>query len=112
MTGIDSNGCVNNDSILVRIDENVIVFVPTAFSPNEDGLNDSLYVRGKGIKSLTFQIFNRRGEEVFMSKDMAIGWDGNYEGEPMNKEVFVYLLKVTPYIREPFKQTGSVILVR
>lgn len=112
VTGVDTNGCVNSDDIIVTIDEKVIVFVPTAFSPNQDGANDSLYVRGKGIKAINFQIFNRRGEEVFATKSMTEGWDGTFNGAPLNKEVFVYYLTVTPYIKPQFKQTGSITLVR
>ena len=112
VTGTDENGCISNDSINVTIDENVVVFVPTAFSPNNDGANDSLFVRGKSIKSLSFQIFNRRGEEVFATKNINQGWDGTYKGSPLNKEVFVYYLTVTPYFKPTFKQTGSITLVR
>jgi gliding motility-associated-like protein len=112
VTGTDANGCINSDDIVITIDEKVIVFVPTAFSPNNDGANDSLYVRGKGIKSIDLQIFNRRGEEIFATKNIKNGWDGTYKGAPLNKEVFVYYLTVTPYIRPPFKQTGSITLVR
>ena len=112
LAGTDENGCTNTDSIIVTLDEKVIVFVPTAFSPNLDGANDSLYVRTKGVKAINFQVFNRRGEEVFATKDITRGWDGTYKGAPLNKEVFVYYLTVTPYFKPSFKQTGSVTIVR
>ncbi len=110
--GTDTNGCVNADSVDVFIDEKIIVFVPTAFSPNKDGNNDVLYVRGKGVKSIFLEIFNRRGEKVFETSKMSKGWDGTFEGNDMNAETYVYYLTVTPYADKAFKETGSITLVR
>lgn len=66
------------------------VYIPNVFSPNDDGNNDVFYVRGEGIKSLTFLIYDRWGEKVFETTDPAQGWDGKYKGKPMPAEIYYY----------------------
>ena len=75
------------------------VFVPNAFTPNGDGLNDILMVRGKGITVKLFRIFNRWGELVYEQKnfnpnDPRFGWDGKVRGVPATPDVFVYTAEV------------------
>ena len=75
------------------------VFIPNAFTPNGDGLNDVLMVRGKGITVKTFRIFNRWGELVFERKnfspnDPKFGWDGKVRGVTATPDVFVYTADV------------------
>jgi len=69
----DTNGCIGYDTITVFI---TLVELPDAFSPNGDGQNDILYVRGNGVVTLDFKLFNRWGELVFESNDISMGWDG------------------------------------
>lgn len=88
------------------------VFVPNVFSPNGDGFNDVLRVRGKGIQELQFIIFNRWGEKVFETSDLNSGWDGTQNGEPMNLSVFVYVLKGKYIDGKFFDVKGNVTLMR
>ncbi|MDP1744012.1 MAG: gliding motility-associated C-terminal domain-containing protein [Bacteroidota bacterium] len=88
------------------------VFVPNVFSPNGDGFNDVLRVRGKGIEELQFIIFNRWGEKVFETSDVNSGWDGTHNGEPMNLSVFVYVLKGKYIDGKFFDVKGNVTLMR
>lgn len=88
------------------------VFVPNVFSPNGDGSNDVLRVRGKGIEDMQFIIFNRWGEKVFETMDVSTGWDGTYNGEPMNLSVFVYVLKGKYKDGKLFDVKGNVTLMR
>jgi gliding motility-associated-like protein len=88
------------------------VKVPTAFSPNSDGNNDILYARGIKVTNLQFQIFNRWGQIVFESKDVNNGWDGNFNGQPLNSEVFVYFVKATCPDRTTIERKGTVTLIR
>ena len=67
------------------------IFVPSAFSPNNDGFNDILYVRGTNVASLNFYIFNRFGENIFKGYNLNDGWDGSYNGEALSSEVFMYV---------------------
>ena len=88
------------------------VFVPNVFSPNGDGFNDILRVRGKGIEDLQFIIFNRWGEKVFETTDINAGWDGTLKGEQMNLSVFVYVLTGKFKNGESIDEKGNITLMR
>jgi gliding motility-associated-like protein len=93
LTAYNRLGC--EDSICKPL---VIIFrgildVANAFSPNGDGQNDIIYVKGYGITELEFRIYNRWGELVFESDDINFGWDGTYKGTNQEMEVYVYTLK-------------------
>ena len=87
------------------------VYLPTAFSPNNDGVNDQLFVRGKGIDAFELNIYNRFGELVFITKDQSIGWDGSFMGEKLNSEVYIAYLNVTFFDGEEKQLYGNVTLV-
>lgn len=92
----DILNCFNDDfeyKIIVRPE--TFIKMPTAFSPNGDGANDLLEVKGWGIKELLyFQIYNRWGELVYESTDLEKGWDGTFKGKPQNSDVYTYKVKV------------------
>lgn len=93
-------GCITNDTIFIFVFcKSAQVFIPNAFTPDGDGLNDILMVRGKGILVKTFRIFNRWGELVFEKtnfnpNDPKFGWDGKVRGVPATPDVFVYTAEV------------------
>ncbi len=68
--------------------------VPSAFSPNNDGLNDVIVLEGEGIVFLDWKIYNRWGELVFETDDPSIGWDGTHNGKIQDIDVFLYTLDV------------------
>ncbi len=112
----DLMGCFTGQSTFtVQILPLSSVDVPSAFTPNGDGVNDIIYVAGWGIKKLNyFRIFNRWGELIFESNDIKIGWDGTYRGVPQNTETYVYEVSVEPYIesgKSVFKK-GAIKLLR
>jgi gliding motility-associated-like protein len=103
VTIIDENGCVATDDILIRVNKNRDLYIPNAFSPNGDGINDNFTVYGEEkniVKVHRFQIFSRWGEPVFVAQeDFQInngndGWNGKYRGEDLNAAVFVYFVEV------------------
>jgi trimeric autotransporter adhesin len=113
LTGYNSKNCKYNDTLTVCVIQDCgEMFVPNAFSPNADGVNDILYVRGRCLKNFTFQIFNRWGEKVFETSDQNSGWDGTYKDEPMNTAVFVYRLEGTTFDELPYRMKGNVTLIR
>ena len=113
LTGYNSKKCASSDTINVNIIEDCgEMYVPNAFTPNNDGVNDVLYVRGICLQSLTFMVFDRWGEKVFETADQAIGWDGSYKGEDMNTQVFVYRLEGKTYEGKAFSLKGNVTLIR
>jgi gliding motility-associated-like protein len=88
------------------------VFIPEAFSPNGDGKNDVLYVRGDCIKTLSFMIFDRWGNRIFETTDKYIGWNGEYKGQATNTGSYVYYISATNYDGTSFTKKGNVELVR
>jgi gliding motility-associated-like protein len=95
----DQNGCRASDQVLIQVIVPRKVYVPTAFSPNGDSVNDLLLVHGQNeSRALTFRVYDRWGEMVYEAtnfdfNDENIGWDGNFRGQPMNPAVFVWVLE-------------------
>jgi gliding motility-associated-like protein len=108
--------CVGPDSTLVTViecfDTNEHIFVPTIFSPNDDGENDILFVRGEGIQQLEFIIYNRWGEKIFESNHIDTGWDGTYKGKKCDPAVFAYVITAWMMNGQKIVQSGNVTLVR
>jgi gliding motility-associated-like protein len=86
--------------------------IPTGFSPNGDGSNDVLYVRGYSIKTMDLKIYNRWGELIFESTDQSHGWDGTWKGKPQEMEAYAFVLKVTFLDGTNFHKQGNVTLLR
>ncbi|MFK7984075.1 MAG: gliding motility-associated C-terminal domain-containing protein, partial [Saprospiraceae bacterium] len=82
-------------AIWIGCDDDAL-FMPNAFSPNGDGINDVLYVRGAdGFLSMNLIIYNRWGEKVFETSDADFGWDGRFKGKELGPDVYGYYLTVT-----------------
>jgi gliding motility-associated-like protein len=88
----DSNGCMSTDTINITVDFFSNIYIPSAFSPNGDGINDVFYVRGLNISDIQLMIFDRWGNLVFETTDQSIGWNGYYRGTLFVPEVFMYVL--------------------
>ena len=112
VTVVDSNGCTASDDVTVFVDFEYVIWVPNIFSPNGDGSNDVAYVRGVGVETLTFVIYDRWGEKVFETNDLNIGWDGTFRGKKMNNAVFVYYLEATFLNGASTTKKGDITLVR
>jgi gliding motility-associated-like protein len=113
-------GCKASDTIGFRVvcDQQAQVFVPNAFSPDGDGLNDVLMVRGKGITTVRyFRVFNRWGQVVFERSNIQVndpgqGWDGKINGLPAQPDVYVYTAEVQCTAGGTFTYKGNVTLIR
>jgi len=89
-----------------------IADVPKAFSPNGDGRNDVLYVRGAGIATMSLRVFNRWGKLVFESTSLEKGWDGTMDGKKQEMDGYAYILQVTFVNGTTFNKSGNVTLIR
>jgi gliding motility-associated-like protein len=111
----DTNGCKANASHLLTVTPRYDLYVPNAFTPNNDGNNDQYEIFGnKKIWShLEFSIFNRIGEMVFQTSDHEFKWDGSYMGEMMPNGIYVYQMKLS-YVNGHVETTqkGSISLIR
>ncbi len=110
----DSNGCSATENIEILHSETLCpdLYVPNIFSPNHDNHNDKLFVRGTGIKSLTFIVYDRWGEKIFETTNQDNGWDGTYKGKPLDNAVFIYYLKAEMINNETVERKGTVTLAK
>lgn len=113
LTVTDTAGCTDTDTITVFVDlECGEVWVPNAFSPNNDGENDVFYVRGNCIETMQLEIYNRWGELVFTSDDPAHGWDGTWRDKPCEAAVFTYFLRGATLDGNEFEMQGNISLTK
>ncbi|MBA3665581.1 MAG: gliding motility-associated C-terminal domain-containing protein [Bacteroidetes bacterium] len=109
----DNNGCKITNTVQVEVE--IIcgnVFVPSGFSPNNDGLNDTWCVYGNCVKTFNLQVFNRWGEKVFESEEKSHCWDGTFGGILQADAVFMYQFTATLINGEKVVKKGNVTLVR
>ncbi len=108
-------GCKGVASITIRVsnppcnDEDI--FLPTAFTPNGDNVNDVLFVRSNFISTLDLHIYNRWGQEVFKTNDQLKGWDGTFKGERLSPDVFGYYMNITCPNGRSFSKKGNITLL-
>jgi gliding motility-associated-like protein len=90
------------------------LFIPNTFTPNEDGLNDIFRVStlGQCIENFEMTVFDRWGEAVFSTKDLAKGWDGKIKGVVAKSDVYTYLVKYTMINKKAFSKSGHVTLMK
>lgn len=111
--GTDLYGCVGTDSITIMV--NVPgVYIPNAFTPNNDGRNDKFYIRGKGTQSFQLDIFDRNGNLIYHSTNPDDGWDGTIQGtgKKVASGAYVYHTKGVFTDGEKFNESGMVNLIR
>lgn len=111
---ISEYGCSNFDSVLVTVDGHTELLLPTAFSPNGDGLNDLFRIaRYLNIETLMeFAVYDRWGGKVFSTQNINIGWDGRYNGHDMDIGTYVWTVAARTYDGEDIVRSGNVTLVR
>lgn len=115
VTVTDEYGCVSIAEITIFVRQpncEEDVFLPNAFSPNNDGVNDVLYVRSLFIDEMQLIIYNRWGEEVFSTRDINQGWDGTYKGQILSPDAFAYWLTARCKDNVSISRRGNVSLLR
>ncbi len=106
-------GCVDDDTVWVFVDDKPHVYLPNAFSPNGDGINDLLKIIYSGVFDLDdFRIYNRWGEMVYRTNDVKKGWNGLYKGEASPVGVYVYYIGGHGYRNQKVSLRGNVTLVK
>ncbi len=111
--GTDINGCSNSTDISIEAQACCAIWMPNAFSPNGDGLNDIFKPETQGHPSeYILQIYNRWGATVFSSYDVGKGWDGTINGQPADIADYHYRISGKCVSGEPIRMTGTCTLVR
>lgn len=113
LDALTKEGCDSHSDILIRRYKGPTLYIPTAFTPNNDGKNDVLHVFPVGIKAFHYMaIYNRYGELIFKTTDYSKGWDGTYKGAVLSTATFVAVAKAIDYRGRPMLQKQTVTLIR
>jgi len=109
-----NENCSSKGEIQVQVEEcpDVNIYIPSAFSPNDDNINDVFLVKGIGIIDYNLAIFNRWGEEIFMSTNILNGWDGTYNQFPCQEDIYVYIIKYQGKIGPKRQIYGKISLIK
>ncbi|MCC5916506.1 MAG: gliding motility-associated C-terminal domain-containing protein [Cryomorphaceae bacterium] len=106
------HGC---DSVLeldLTIQDGSTLYIPNAFSPNGNGINEVFKVLGNEVSTFQIVIYNRFGQLIFESKDIEISWDGTFLGEPAPMGNYVYRIDYSNTVGEYFIRRGNILLIR
>jgi gliding motility-associated-like protein len=109
----DSSGCTSEDSVKIKVIQFNDFYVPTAFSPNNDGKNDLMRPFFPGKYSLIeFSVFNRWGEKIFSTSTRGEGWNGYYKSKLQPQDVYVWIIRAVHDYQKPVEIKGSFVLIR
>jgi gliding motility-associated-like protein len=107
-------GCVGNDQIVVKVFKTAPdIFVPTGFTPNNDGRNDVLKPIAVGISKIDFfRVYNRWGQLLFETADFERGWDGKINGVPQDSGTYIFVAQGRDYTGKNIFRKGTTVLIR
>jgi gliding motility-associated-like protein len=111
-TVLNAEGCSDIAQSIIEVKPGSSIYIPSSFTPSEDAVNDIFRAYANGLQKFSMRIFNRWGEEIFVSENVDDGWDGSYAGEQVQQGVYIYQVF---YIdsRGTYKTVnGTVTLVR
>jgi gliding motility-associated-like protein len=109
-----NSACFAEDEIKVKVFKTPPdIFIPTAFTPNNDGKNDMLKPIPVGIKDfVTFKIYNRWGQLLYSTSTIGRGWDGNFNGIKQATGTYIFMAEAVDYLGKPLFKKGTVVLIR
>lgn len=106
-------GCESYDTVIVKIYKGPDIYLPNAFTPNDDGLNDLLRGIPVGLQQFNWlRIFNRYGQEIFSTTDYHKGWDGKWKGQKQDNGVYVVIASGIDFRGNPINKKATVMLIR
>lgn len=106
-------GCIGEAYVRLRVYKGPDLYVPTAFTPNGDGRNETFYPFPVGIKAINyFRVFNRWGQQVFSSNVLHKGWDGKFGGTNQAAGVYVWMAQGVDKNNKLITRQGTVTLIR
>ena len=96
----------------IKVESDFAAYIPNAFTPNGDGLNDTFYPVLRGVKKFDLQIFDRWGELIFKSTELGTLWDGTFKGQECKQDIYTYKLVLLTTKREEKIYSGQLSLIR
>lgn len=109
----DVNGCFDEYIMTIEVvGSQMVIWIPSGFTPNEDGVNDEWFINHQGVKSLEWYLYDRWGNIIFQTEDTNYRWDGSYQGKPCPEGVYTYLIWSKDFQDKKKKYMGTVTLIR
>lgn len=112
VVGHSQNGGLLSFSNIVTYQLESLLLIPDIFTPNNDTFNEKFEVKGRFVTTYKMSIFNRWGQVVFRSEDLADSWDGNIDGKMAPAGYYIYKAEITDSKQKPFSKSGTFLLVR
>src|SRR5450432_1261341 len=108
------SGCFDSDTINVTVYKvEPGLYVPNAFTPNSDGINDIFRPIPIGMKTISwFRVYNRWGKLMFSTAQIGKGWDGTFNGKAQDAAVYVWMAEGIDYLNKKVTKKGSFVLIR
>ncbi len=107
-----NDGCKDTANEIVVIKNSFTLYIPNAFSPNADGVNDEFQIKGYGINTFELQIFDRWGKLVYVSDSMNKLWKGEANGKDAPEDTYVYLIHVADVLGNDHDFKGRISIIR
>lgn len=107
-----NGGCVSYDTVTIKYAKGPELYIPSAFTPNADGLNDLLRFKAVNLRIREFIVFNRWGQQVFVWSPKNSSWDGNFKGIPQEHGIYSWTVKGIAPGEKPFVKQGTILLIR
>jgi gliding motility-associated-like protein len=112
---VNQYGCIDDTTIIVEVEPDFAFFIPNAFTPNGDGINDGFFGAGYGIIKYDIWVFDRWGNLIFTTNDINQAWDGSVQGKGGDLaqiDVYVWKVVLTDVFDKKHKFIGHVSLIR
>ena len=112
VTATSVEGCIDTASMSIIVFKGAAIYVPNAFTPNGDGINDFLKPYLVGIKSLTyFTIYDRWGNKIFTTTRMNDGWNGTFKGKKLDAGSYAWVLGAVDLLGKAYFEKGTFTLI-
>lgn len=105
-------GCLDTLSTTLKVNPAYTFYIPNAFRPDNDGINEVWKPEGESIQSYHLRIFNRWNQQIFESTEMDYGWDGRFQGTDVPQGVYTYRIRTYDVLGEPHNYSGKIVLFR
>ncbi|MEP7170174.1 MAG: gliding motility-associated C-terminal domain-containing protein [Bacteroidota bacterium] len=110
LVATNQNGCADSLYRVIHVEHNLSIFIPTTFTPNNDGNNDIFRVRGSNIKTVSMNIYNQWGQLIFKGEENK--WDGTVSGDLVQNGTYSYFIDVAYSNEASEKFKGQITVIR